>query len=100
MTCPNCGKEVSKESLFCTNCGNKLKIQQEEQEPIWSVILSFFGSACIVFLGYFIVSSINNNISTYIILSVSVSCTVFSAILFSLAYICRNIQKILKILKI
>ena len=100
MTCPNCGKEVAKESAFCTNCGNKIKIQETEQEQIWSVISSFLGSACVVFLIYFIIFSINNNIPTYIILSVSFSCIVLSVVLFALSYICKNIQKLLKFLKI
>lgn len=31
--CPNCGAEVKKDNLFCTNCGARFEEEKNEEEP-------------------------------------------------------------------
>lgn len=106
MTCPNCGKEVSKESFFCTNCGAKLVEQNTSHDTAASIynnkshsrIISIlqYGSFIIAFVSFCIVlyatqEGMIDIISTFIYF---ISIFVFTLFFFSISIIIERLEDI------
>jgi uncharacterized membrane protein YvbJ len=56
MKCPNCGKEIANDSLFCEFCGTKVTKEKANKKKKWGVVLAL----CILIIGgliYYIATS-------------------------------------------
>jgi predicted amidophosphoribosyltransferase len=50
MTCPDCGKKISKKATFCVHCGRPMRTSFSEKIYLllkWLVIISFICSICL-----------------------------------------------------